>query len=81
MQWPPAPLIIDGQDGVERRPPMDGHDGLHAGVAATQGHDHGPVAHELRHGLWVLGADHHVDTQAIRRSQEVRRPVGASRQQ
>ena len=60
---------------------MEGHDGLHGGVALPERHDHGPVAHGSGQGLAMLGSDHDVDTQASGRGQEVRGPVGARRQQ
>jgi hypothetical protein len=60
-------LIIDGQDSVERCPPIEGNDGLHCGVGRIQRHDHGPVAEELGQGLRMLGADHDVNTQTSRR--------------
>ena len=69
------PLVVDGQDGVERCPIMEGHDGVHRGVASSQRHDHGPVAHRAGQGLTMLGPDHDVDTQASGRGHEVRCPV------
>jgi hypothetical protein len=42
---------------------MEGHDGLHGGVAGIEWHDDGPVAHESGQGLAVLGPHHDVDTQ------------------
>ena len=74
-------LVVDGQNGIEWAPTMQGHDGAHRGVDVGQRHHHGAVTHGAGQGLTMFGPDHDVDPQASGGGNEVRGPVGGSGQQ
>jgi hypothetical protein len=75
------PLVVDGQDGIERGPAVQSGDGLHRGFLVGQRHHHGPIAHGLGQRLAVLGADDDLHTQPVGGGHEVRCPIGRSGQE
>ena len=68
-------LLVDGHHRRHRRPPVQGLDGVGRRQRIREGDDDGTVSHGRRHGLLLLGADHHLDAEGGGGSDEVGGPV------
>ena len=74
-------LVVDRDDGVERRAPVERGDRLDRGAGVGQRDDQRPGAHVVGHRLAFLGSDDHLDPEAGGGPHEVGGPVGRGRKQ
>jgi hypothetical protein len=74
-------LVVDGNNGVDRRPFVERDDHVDSGGHLREGQQQRAVSHLARERLDFVGSDDDLGAEAAGGPDEVGRPVGRRRQQ